>query len=85
MRSAYTLRAEDDDYGQAGTLYRKVLSPTDRDHLVSNIVAHMSSGVERAIQERALKHWYQVDNDLGTRIAQGLGLEVRNMLSASAD
>lgn len=85
MRSAYTLHAEDSDFGQAGTLYRNVLSPMDRDHLVSNIVGHMSQGVERFIQERALKFWYQVDSDLGARIAKGLGLEERIALSASGD
>jgi catalase len=84
LRSAYTLRAEDDDYGQAGTLYRKVLSPTDREHLASNIVGHMQ-GVERFVQERALKHWYKVDSELGTRVAKGLGLEIKSELSASAD
>ncbi|GLV55586.1 catalase [Dictyobacter sp. S3.2.2.5] len=76
VRSAYTLHAEDDDFGQAGTLYRKVLSQTDRDHLVDNIVAHMSKGVEPFIQERAIKLWLQVDKDLGSRIAQGLGATV---------
>ncbi|GCF06824.1 catalase [Dictyobacter arantiisoli] len=76
VRSAYTLHAEDDDFGQAGTLYRHVLSPEDRDHLVNNIVNHMSQGVEKFIQERAIKLWYQVDPDLGTRIAQGLGLAI---------
>jgi catalase len=85
MRSAYTLHPEDDDFGQAGTLYRKVLSPMDRDHLVSNIVGHMSAGVERFILERALKLWYQVDSDLGARIAKGLGLEVESALSAPGD
>jgi len=34
----------------------------------------MSQGVERHIQERALKLWYQVDQELGERIAQVLGL-----------
>ena len=31
---------EDDDFGQAGSLYREVLTETDRDHLVTNIVGH---------------------------------------------
>ncbi|GCE24329.1 catalase [Dictyobacter kobayashii] len=76
VRSAYTLHAEDDDFGQAGTLYRKILSQTDRDHLVSNIVGHMGQDVDPAIQERAIKLWLQVDQDLGSRIAQGLGVSV---------
>lgn len=74
MRSAYTLHAEDDDFGQAGTFYRKALDDTGREHLVNNIVAHMGDGVDRDIQERALRNWQQVDGELGRRIAQGLGL-----------
>lgn len=73
-RTAYTLHAEDDDFGQAGTLYRKVLDDTGREHLASNIITHMSMGVERPIQERALKLWQQVDPNLGAAIARGLGL-----------
>src|SRR3954452_15169369 len=41
-RYAYDLHAEDDDFGQAGTLVRDVLADTDRDGLVSNIVGHAS-------------------------------------------
>jgi catalase len=77
MRSAYTPHAEDNDFVQPGNLYRHVLSETDREHLVTNIVTHMSQGVERFIQERAVKsYWYPVDPDLGTRVAKGLGLEI---------
>jgi catalase len=74
LRSAYTLHAEDSDFGQAGNFYRHTLSATDKDHLVSTLVGHMSQGVDRFVQERALKNWYQVDNELGTRLANGLGL-----------
>jgi catalase len=45
--------------------------------LVGNIVWHLSQGVERFIQERAVKNYfYPVDPDLGARVAKGLGLEV---------
>ena len=74
LRTAYQLHAEDDDFGQAGTLYRQTLSQTDRVRLASNITGHMSQGVERAIQERAVELWRKVDPELGARIAQGLGL-----------
>jgi catalase len=73
-RSASERHAEDDEFIQAGTLYRDVMSPTDRNHLVTNIVGHMADGVERRVQERAVALWRQVDLDLGTRIARGLGL-----------
>ena len=76
MRTAYEAHKDDNDFIQPGTLYRQVMTPTDRDHLVDNIVGHLSQGVERFIQERAVNdYWTQVDPDLGARVAQGLGLE----------
>jgi catalase len=52
------------------------MSATDRDHLVGNIVWHLSQGVERFIQERAVNdYWAKVDPDLGARVAKGLGVE----------
>jgi catalase len=75
MRTAYVAHRDDNDFIQPGTLYRQVMSQTDRDHLVGNIVWHLSQGVERFIQERAVnEYWMKVDPDLGTRVAQGLGL-----------
>jgi catalase len=75
MRTAYVAHNDDNDFIQPGTLYREVMSPTDRDHLAGNIVWHLSQGVERQIQERAVKdYWSKVDSDLGTRIAHDLGL-----------
>src|SRR5215210_3673872 len=44
-RYAYTRHAEDDDFVQPRALYRDVMNDTDRDHLVTNIVAHASDGV----------------------------------------
>jgi catalase len=76
MRTAYEAHTDDNDFIQPGTLYRQVMTPTDRDQLVGNIVGHLSQGVERFIQERAVNdYWTQVDPDLGARVAQGLGLE----------
>lgn len=82
MRSAYQAHAEDTDFVQPGNLYRQVLSQTERDHLVNNIVGHMSQGVERFIQERAVNLWRQVDHDLGERVARGLGLVQASAVSA---
>ena len=74
-RTAYDAHKDDNDFVQAGMLYRQVMSPTDRDHLVGNIVWHLSQGVERSIQERAVDdYWANVDPDLGTRVAHDLGL-----------
>jgi catalase len=75
MRTAYEAHKEDNDFIQPGMLYREVMTQTDRDHLVDNITWHMSQGVERFIQERAINdYWAKVDHDLGTRIANNLGI-----------
>jgi catalase len=60
------------------------MSPTDRDHLVGNIVWNLSQGVEGFIQERAVKsYWSLVDPELGARVAKGLGLEITPSSTAS--
>lgn len=83
MRTAYTARKDDNDFIQPGTLYRKVLTPRDRDHLVSNLVSHLSEGVERRIVELAVHLWQQVDTDLGTRVAKGLGITTKQPAGVS--
>jgi catalase len=73
-RYAYELHAEDDDFGQAGTLVRDVMTDTDREHLVGNIVAHASDNVSADVQRRVVEYWTNVDGDLGGRVADGLGV-----------
>jgi len=72
IRAAYTLHAEDDDWGQAGTLVREVMNDEERDRLVANIVGHLKGGVEEPVLSRALQYWKNVDKDLGERVAQGV-------------
>jgi catalase len=67
---------DDDDFVQAGTLVREVMSATDRDHLVDNIVAHASGGLAADMQARVVGYWRMVDMDLGDRVAAGLGVGV---------
>ena len=72
VRSAYTLRRDDDDWGQAGTLVRDVLDDAERDRLVSNVVGHLLGGVTEAVLERAFEYWTNVDPALGGRIEKGV-------------
>jgi catalase len=67
--------ADDDDFVQPRALYRDVMNDTDRDHLVTNIVAHASGGVSEPIQQRVVAYWTNVDPDLGARVADGLGVK----------
>jgi catalase len=73
IRSAYTLHSQDDDFGQPRALWEKVMSDTDRDHLVNNIVAHASAPeVTVETKSRVSEYWRNVHADLGARVAKGL-------------
>jgi catalase len=72
-RYAYEKHADDDDFGQPGTMFREVMSDTDREHLVENIVGHASLDVTPEMQARVIAYWSRVDTDLGARVAAGLG------------
>jgi len=65
-----------DDFVQAGNLYRKVMTNEDRDHLIGNIVSHLCNA-RKDIQIRQTKIFYKADPDYGRRVAEGLGLDLR--------
>ncbi|MER7984297.1 catalase [Streptomyces noursei] len=70
VREAYTLRRDDDDFGQPGTMVREVLDDAARDRLVDNVVGHLLGGVSRPVLDRALQYWRNIDKRLGDRIAK---------------
>ena len=72
VRTAYTLRRDDDDWSQAGTMVREVLDDAARDRLVSNIVGHLLDGVSEPVLERAFQYWKNVDQTLGERVEKGV-------------
>lgn len=72
VRAAYTLREEDDDFGQANTLVNRVMDDAARDRLVANVVGHLSDGVSAPVLERAFDYWRNIDATLGERITQGV-------------
>jgi catalase len=72
VHAAQTLHAEDDDWGQAGTLVREVMDDAARDRLVSNIVGHLLDGVTEPVLLRAFEYWRNVDKDLGQRVEEGV-------------
>lgn len=69
----HDLETTEDDYFQAGELYRRVLSDTDRDHLISNIASHLGGALKR-IQYRQAALFYNADADYGMRVADALNL-----------
>ncbi|HEV7805116.1 MAG TPA: catalase [Solirubrobacteraceae bacterium] len=75
VRAAYALHAEDDDFGQPGTLVREVMSQEDRDHLAANILGHAGDpDVSDEMKPRIVAYWTEVDAEIGTAVAEGLGV-----------
>ena len=74
IRAAHTLyeeHPEDDDYVQAGNLYR-LMDREQKAHLISNLAGHMKA-VKKEIQERQICNFYRADPEYGTRLGRALG------------
>jgi catalase len=68
VRTAYTLRPDDDDWGQAGTLVRDVMDDAERERLVSNVAGHLRNGVTEHVLQRAFEYWKNIDKQTGDKI-----------------
>ncbi len=69
----YEKHAEDDDYTQAGNLYR-MLPEDEKNRLIDNIAGDLKN-VKPEIVKRQLAHFYKADKDYGARIANELGIK----------
>jgi catalase len=74
----HQVKVIDDDFVQAGDLYRKVMTDTDRAHLVGNIVAHLKNAQKR-IRLRQCAIFYKADPEYGRRVAEGVGVDVKEV------
>jgi len=70
VRSAYTLRPEDDDFGQAGALVREVWTDAQREEFVRTVAGHLLGGVKGEVLTRAFEYWRNVDAETGKRIEE---------------
>lgn len=70
----YDHREGNDDYTQAGDLYR-LLKPDAQERLIANIVGSLS-GARQEIQMRQLCHFFRADVNYGRRVAEGLGIAI---------
>lgn len=74
---------EDDHYTQPGNLFR-LMDNEAKQNTISNIVGAMS-GVEGPKRDliigRQLCHWFRADEQLGMGIANGLGVDVNDIMS----
>lgn len=65
MRTAYTLRADDSDFGQAGTLYRDVYSAEAKQRMQATLLGQAQAITIDEIRERFFQYWTNVDAELG--------------------
>lgn len=67
-----------DDFVQAGDLYRQVMTDADKKNLISNITGSLG-GAQKRIQLRQTAIFYKADKEYGSRVANGLGLDVKEV------
>ena len=73
VRAAHSLHAEDDDFGQAGTLYREVFDDAQRARFLETITGAVGGVQNDEIRARAIQYWLNVDAELGAKLAVNLG------------
>jgi len=73
VRSAATLHSEDDDFGQAGTLYRHVFDDAAKARFVETLVGQGSGITVDRVRERFFWYWTNVDAALGATLREKVG------------
>ena len=68
VRSAYSLHAEDDDFGQAHTLVREVYTEEQRDRLVETVTGSLIPEVQEPVLSNVFQYWKNIDAEVGQRI-----------------
>lgn len=72
-----------DEYRQAGELYRSV-SKQDQDDLIANLVGDLSQVTNPDTVLEMVSHFYKADVNYGTRLAQGLHLDLQQIEARAA-
>ena len=70
----YDHRVGNDDYIQAGNLFR-LMTADQKNQLIGNIMSAMKT-VPKEIQERQIGHFYKADSAYGEGVAKGLGMPI---------
>jgi len=63
------------DFQQAGERIR-AMSPTDREHLIQNLVGEFAKVKKPGVVAKIVSHLYQADADFGAKLAAAAGVEV---------
>lgn len=75
MTGRHEYELKDIDFVQAGELYARVMSDHDRTNLIKNIVGHLGNAQQR-IQYRQTALFYKSNKEYGTKVAEGLKLNI---------
>ena len=78
----YNHRDGNEDYSQAGDLYR-LMNAGQKTQLIGNLVGALKP-VPRFIQVRQIGHFYKADPDYGSRVAAGLGIGIDEVIGKMA-
>lgn len=76
---------DSDHYSQPRSLFRDVMSEEEQTNTINNTIGAMSgiSGPMReVIVNRQLCHWFRMDNEFGSRVAEGLGVDVNAVMES---
>jgi catalase len=68
VRAAYTLHAEDDDFGQARTLLTEVMDEAARERFVDTVSDNLAKLRRQEVLRRAFEYWRHVDKAIGDQI-----------------
>ena len=69
VRAPYVKHQDDDDFMQAGILYREVYDDGEKERLVDNITNAMG-GVSEQVEQQVYEYWTNVDEELGARVRE---------------
>ncbi|BBP05979.1 catalase [Sulfuriferula plumbiphila] len=78
----YNHRDGNEDYSQAGDLYR-LMNAGQKTQLIGNLVGALKP-VPRFIQARQIGHFYKADPEYGSRVADGLGIKIDEIIGKVA-
>lgn len=81
VRTAYTLREDDDDFSQPRDLIRKVMDDEQRERLVNNIAGHLADGVSEKVLVRAFEYWRNIDKETGDKVEKA----TRDLIGGKSD
>jgi len=73
VRAAATLHSQDDDFGQAGTLYRDVFDDAAKARFEATLAGQGASITIPEIRERFFTYWTSVDSELGRKLRASVG------------